>query len=168
KHATQEETPHNVESFIKQRTRWSQGFYEIFFKGDWLKLPMLKQKITAIYILLNSLLQAAIMIFLPLGLYIALTQRVPVPIALISYFPIVLLFLQLITNLVGIREFTTAYGEKLPFGFSAKMAIFYYPFQLLLAFSAFRAVRRFLSKSNAWEKTAHSNLHRQPAAQPQM
>ncbi|MCC7450609.1 MAG: glycosyltransferase, partial [Anaerolineae bacterium] len=42
KHATQEETPHNVESFIKQRTRWSQGFYEIFFKGDWLKLPMLK------------------------------------------------------------------------------------------------------------------------------
>jgi len=168
KHATQEETPANVESFIKQRTRWSQGFYEIFFKGDWLKLPMFKQKITAIYILLNSLLQAAIMIFLPLGLYIALTQRVPVPIALISYFPIVLLFLQLITNLVGIREFTAAYGEKLPFGFSAKMAIFYYPFQLLLAFSAFRAVRRFLSKKNAWEKTAHSNLHRQPAAQPQM
>jgi glycosyltransferase XagB len=161
KHATQEETPHNVDSFIKQRTRWCQGFYEIFFKGDWIKLPTLTQKITALYILLNSLMQALIALYLPVGIYIALTQEIPVPVALISYVPIFLLLLQMVTNLIGIREFTAAYNQRMPFLFTLKMIVFYYPFQLLLTLSAFRAVRRFIGKKNAWEKTEHSNLHRQ-------
>lgn len=161
KHATQEETPSTVESFIKQRTRWCQGFYEVFAKGDWLRLPSLKQKITALYILLNSLLQAAIILYLPVGLYVALTQQLPVPIALISYIPIFMLGMQLVVNLIGIREFTKAYGLALPLGFRFKMILHYYPYQLMMAFSAFRAVGRFLSRQNAWEKTAHANLHRQ-------
>lgn len=161
KHATQEETPDTVEQFIKQRTRWCQGFYEIFFKGDWLRLPSMKQKITAIYILLNSLLQASIVFFLPVGLFIAATQQIPVPIALLSYVPIYLLLMQLVTNLVGIREFTEAYGQKLPFLFRLRMILFYYPFQLMLSVSAMRAIWRFLSNNSAWEKTSHSNLHRQ-------
>jgi len=164
RHATQEETPDTVDSFIKQRTRWMQGFYEIFFKGDWRRLPMLKQKITSIYILLNSLMQALTVIFLPLGLYIALTQRIAVPIALMSFIPIFVLLVQMMINLIGIREFTLAYGKRLPLFFRFKMILWYYPFQLLLALSAFRAVRRFIRKQNAWEKTDHSNLHRQNAA----
>lgn len=163
KHATQEETPGTVEQFVKQRTRWSQGFYEVFFKGDWLKLPTLKQKITAIYILLNSLLQAAIVFFLPVGIFIAVTQQVPVPIALLSWVPIYLLLTQVVINLTGIREFTEAYGEKLPFLFRLRMLLFYYPYQLMLSISAMRAVWRFVTNNSNWEKTAHSNLHRQSA-----
>lgn len=162
--ATQEETPHNVEQFIKQRTRWCQGFYEIFRKADWLTLPTMKQRIAAIYILLNSLLQASILIFLPIGLFIALTQRVSVIISLVSYFPIFLMFVQGGITLVGIREFTESYGLKLPLGFRLRMIFFYYPYQLLLSVSAMRAVFRFLSNQNSWEKTAHSNLHRQNAS----
>lgn len=164
RHATQEETPDTVDSFIKQRTRWMQGFYEIFFKGDWRRLPMLKQKITSIYILLNSLMQALTVIFLPLGLYIALTQRIAVPIAMLSFVPIFILLIQMMINLVGIREFTHAYNKRLPLFFRFKMILWYYPFQLLLALSAARAVRRYIRKQNAWEKTDHSNLHRQSAA----
>jgi cellulose synthase/poly-beta-1,6-N-acetylglucosamine synthase-like glycosyltransferase len=161
-HVTQEETPATAESFIKQRTRWNQGFYEIFFKGDWLKLPLLKQKLTALYILLNSLLQAGVVLYAPVGLYVALTQRISVPIALISYLPIFMLLVQAVVNLVGLREFAAAYKFKLPFGFSLKMALVYYPYQLMLALAAFRAVGRFLARKNAWEKTTHANLHRQP------
>lgn len=164
KHVTQEETPANVESFIKQRTRWMQGFYEIFFKGDWRRLPSLKQKITSIYILLNSLMQALTVLFLPLGMYIALTQRIDVPVALMSYIPIFILIVQMMISLVGIREFTLAYNKRLPLFFRLKMILWYYPFQLLLAWSAARAVRRFVNKQNAWEKTDHANLHRQSAA----
>jgi cellulose synthase/poly-beta-1,6-N-acetylglucosamine synthase-like glycosyltransferase/uncharacterized protein YegL len=164
KHATQEETPHNVDSFIKQRTRWCQGFYEIFFKGDWLRLPGLTRKIVALYILLNSLMQALIVFFLPIGIYVALTQQIPVPIALVSYIPIFMLLAQLVVNLIGIREFTAAYGQRMPFLFSLKMIVFYYPFQLLLTVSAFRAIFRFITRKNAWEKTEHSNLHRQGQA----
>ena len=160
-HATREETPDTVESFIKQRTRWNQGFYQVFFKGDWAKLPTLKQRVIAVYILLNSLMQAAILLFLPVGLYIALTQQVSVPIALISYIPIYLLLLQLITNLIGIREFAEAYSVKLPLGFRLRMIAAYYPYHLLLAVAAGRAILRQLSQTQTWEKTAHSNLHRQ-------
>ena len=164
KHATQEETPHNVDSFIKQRTRWCQGFYEIFFKGDWIRLPGMTRKLVALYILLNSWMQALIVFYLPIGIYIALTQQIPVPIALISYIPIFLLLAQLVINLIGIREFTAAYNMRLPFLFSLKMIAAYYPFQLLLTASAFRAVFRFITNKNAWEKTEHSNLHRQAQA----
>lgn len=159
--ATREETPDSVEQFIKQRTRWDHGFYQIFRKGVWTELPTLKQRITAIYILLNSLLQAAIMLFLPIGVFIALTQRVSVPIALLSYLPIYILIFQLMLNMVGIKEFTEAYDLRLPFLFRFKMLLFFYPFQLLLSVAAVRAIFHFLTNQSAWEKTTHSNLHRQ-------
>jgi glycosyltransferase XagB len=167
-YATQEETPDTVDSFIKQRTRWVQGFYQIFFKFGWLRLPSLKQKIVALYILLNSLLQAAMLFYLPVGILVAATQQVPVPVALVSFIPIGFLILQMITSLVGIREFASVYGQKLPFGFTFKMMIFYYPYQLLLSVAALRAVYRFLRQQQAWEKTSHSNLHRQGQAMRQV
>lgn len=162
--ATQEETPHNVEQFIKQRTRWCQGFYEIFVKGDWTRLPTARQRIASIYILLNSLLQASVLIFLPIGVFILLTQSVSVPIALLSWLPVYLLFIQMIINLIGIREFTESYGLKLPFLFRLRMIVYYYPYQILLAAGAMRAIVRFLTNQSAWEKTAHSNLHRKSTA----
>jgi cellulose synthase/poly-beta-1,6-N-acetylglucosamine synthase-like glycosyltransferase len=163
-HATQEETPDSVDQFIKQRTRWNQGFYQVFFKGDWARMPSMKQKITALYILLNSLFQALIVLYLPLGLYIMLTQSLPVPIALISWIPIFMLITQLIVNLIGLGEFTRAYGERMPFLFRFKTALVYYPYQLLLSLSAARAIWRLVTNRSSWEKTAHSNLHRQSSA----
>jgi len=163
KQATQEETPHNIEQFIKQRTRWCQGFYEIFVKGDWTRLPTARQRIASIYILLNSLLQASVLLFLPVGAFILLTQELPVPIALLSWLPFYLMLIQMIINLIGIREFTTAYGLKLPFLFRVRMMLYYYPYQILLAAGAMRAIVRFLTNQSAWEKTAHSNLHRKSA-----
>ncbi|GAB5492784.1 MAG: hypothetical protein Phog2KO_29990 [Phototrophicaceae bacterium] len=159
--ATQEETPDSIEQFVKQRTRWNQGFYQIFAKGVWRELPTLKQRITAIYVLLNSLLQASIMLFLPVGVFIAVTQEVPVPIAIISYIPIYILIFQLMLNMIGLREFTDAYGMKIPFLFRLKMLGAFYPYQLMLSFSALRAIGRFLTNQSSWEKTTHSNLHRQ-------
>lgn len=160
KHATQEETPDTVESFIKQRTRWVQGFYQIFFKWDWARLPMMKQKIVALYILLNSLFQAAMLIFLPIGIYIAATQQIPVPLALLSYLPIYILLIQMAINLIGIREFTSAYQKRLPMFFTLKMILYYYPYQIMMAVAALRAVFRMMIGQAAWEKTSHSNLHR--------
>ena len=165
-HATQEETPDSVEQFIKQRTRWMQGFYEIFRKGDWLGMPMMKQKIVGVYILLNSLLQASLVLYLPMGIYIALTQEVPVPFAIVSWVPIYLLFLQLVAQLVGVKQYADAYGIHMPRGYRLKMMIYYYPYQLLLAASAARAVGRFLAGTNNWEKTSHSGAHRTGTAAP--
>lgn len=162
--ATREETPADVEEFIKQRTRWCQGFYEIFSDGKWLTLPKLSQRIASVYILMNSVLQALVLLFLPLGIYIGLTQQVPVLVALISWTPIYMLFLQMIITLIGMGEFANLYGMKLPLFFRLRMVMFYYPYQLLLAVSAIRAIYRFSTNQSAWEKTSHSNLHREAAS----
>lgn len=158
--ATREETPAGIEEFIKQRTRWCQGFYEIFTDWGWLGLPKLTQRIASFYILMNSVLQALVLLFLPLGIYIGLTQEVPVLVALISWAPIYMLFLQMVITLIGMGEFSSLYNMKLPFLFRLRMMIFYYPYQLLLAVSAIRAIWRFFTNQSAWEKTSHSNLHR--------
>ena len=73
-------------------------------------------------------------------------------------------FTQLIVNLIGLGEFTRAYGERMPFLFRFKTALVYFPYQLLLSFAAARAIWRLLTNRSSWEKTAHSNLHRQSNA----
>src|SRR5690606_13166015 len=56
KYSTQEETPPTLESFIKQRTRWHQGFLQILFGFDWLQLPQLRQKVLVGYVLAQPLI----------------------------------------------------------------------------------------------------------------
>ena len=163
KHVTQEETPGSVEQFIKQRTRWSQGFYEIFFKMDWWKLPKLKQKLGAIYILLNPLIQASMMFYLPIGLFVAFTQRVPLGLAIASYIPLGILLIELLITMAGIREFAATYEKGLPRFFVVKMGLSLYIFQLMLAVASLRACYRFARNRSAWEKTSHSNMHRTSA-----
>src|SRR2546427_4207594 len=43
-YVTREETPYTIAQFIKQRTRWNQGFIQILFKGEWLKMEKLSQR----------------------------------------------------------------------------------------------------------------------------
>src|SRR5258706_12960391 len=64
RYVTREETPPTLSQFIKQRTRWSQGFLQTLLKGDWRHLPRLKQRILAIYTLGFPAVQAV------LGFYI--------------------------------------------------------------------------------------------------
>jgi glycosyltransferase XagB len=160
RHVTQEETPATVGQFIKQRTRWSQGFFEIFFKFDWWHLSQLRQKLGAMYILMNPLFQASMMLYLPLGIYVALTQRIAVELAWLSYIPLAMLLLQLLITVAGIRQFAADYGKRLPRFFILRMVLAYYPFQVMLALASFRAVYRYLEGNHGWEKTTHSNEHR--------
>ncbi|MBV8719689.1 MAG: glycosyltransferase, partial [Chloroflexi bacterium] len=41
---TREETPPTLAQFIKQRTRWSQGFLQTLLKGEWKRMPTLGQR----------------------------------------------------------------------------------------------------------------------------
>src|SRR6266545_1345514 len=45
RYVTREETPTTVGEFVKQRTRWNQGFLQILGKGDWLRLPTWSQRL---------------------------------------------------------------------------------------------------------------------------
>jgi cellulose synthase/poly-beta-1,6-N-acetylglucosamine synthase-like glycosyltransferase len=159
-HATQEETPDSVKSFIKQRTRWNQGFLQIVRKKDWLKLPTFKQKLIAAYILLSPEIGALLFFYIPLAIGIALTQKLPVPVSLLSYLPFYLFIFQIAVCGLGIYEFCKAYRLKSSFWMPLKVMISFYPYQLLLMISSFRAGYRMLVNQIGWEKTAHTNAHR--------
>ncbi len=133
-------------------------------KGDWRRLPTLSQRALALYTLAFPLLQAVMMLYLPVSL---LTTFVKVPelVAMLSLLPLYMLLAQLAISLVGLFEFTSAYGLRPGLWTPLRMILTYLPYQWLLAFAALRAVWREVRGVTTWEKTAHTGAHRrgQPA-----
>lgn len=162
-HATREETPSDVVSFIKQRTRWNQGFLQILGKGSWWKLPTIRQKAIALYILLSPAIQAGMLLYIPVALYLAFTIKLPVVLSLFTIVPLMLFALQIVALCVGMYEFTRAYKLPFPLLIPFKILLTFYPYQLLLMVAAFRATYRFIFNVNGWEKTFHINAHRETA-----
>ncbi len=159
-HVTREETPTNLASFIKQRTRWNQGFLQVLFKGDWGKLPKFKQKLFAVYVLLSAELQTILLFYTPFAIWIAFTHKLSVWASLFSFIPLFLLLLQTVVQIIGLYEFTKANGLKFLFWMPLKVLATFYPYQLILTFSSFRAFYRVIFSLNSWEKTLHINAHR--------
>lgn len=160
KYTTKEETPTDTLSFIKQRTRWNQGFFQIFGKYDWLKLKTLKQKLLFLYILLLPMFQSMLLLLLPLCFILAFALDMPVVWALLSFIPLTLLVLQLVVYNIGFYEFLREYKIKYAPITALKLTLFFFPYQVLLSFSAFRALFRVIFGVNNWEKTLHINAHR--------
>ncbi len=161
RHATQEETPPDVFSFIKQRTRWNQGFLQIFFKGGWLNIKGWCRKFMAAYLLAWPEVQALYFLYIPFSLFSMFFIDMPVWLALYSIIPLFLfLFMFVILN-VGLYEFTIEYGFYYPWWMPLKLLITYLPYQFLLGISALRAVLRLIMGNLTWEKTQHINEHRQ-------
>jgi cellulose synthase/poly-beta-1,6-N-acetylglucosamine synthase-like glycosyltransferase len=159
-HATREETPESVGSFVKQRTRWNQGFLQILAKGDWRRLPRLRQKLLACYVLLTPVFQSILIVMLPFSIGVALTTKIAVGWAVFTFIPLGLLLMQFFVQVMGLYDFARAYKVRLHFGYPLLLALAYYPYQVLLASAAIRAVFRQVFKRANWEKTRHINAHR--------
>jgi cellulose synthase/poly-beta-1,6-N-acetylglucosamine synthase-like glycosyltransferase len=161
RYVTREETPDSVGSFIRQRTRWQQGFLQVLWKGSWLLLPRLSQRILAAYTLSYPYFEALYMLLWPLTLVEVLLLKEPVLVVMLSFLPLYALFLQFVAAAVGAFVFTREYGLTFSFLNLVSMFITFVPFQWLLGLSAIRGVYRELRKQNNWEKTTHIGAHRQ-------
>jgi cellulose synthase/poly-beta-1,6-N-acetylglucosamine synthase-like glycosyltransferase len=160
RYVTREETPPTVGQFIKQRTRWNQGFLQILGKGDWLHLPTWPQRLLALYTLGFPLIQALTMVYLPISLWLMFFGKLPILLALISSLPVYVLSIQIIISLVGLYEFTAVHRARPAPLALIWMLVAYMPFQWLLGLAALRAVWRLLRGVNNWEKTRHIGAHR--------
>jgi glycosyltransferase XagB len=160
-HVTKEETPDSMGAFIKQRTRWNHGYLQIIFKGDWMRLPSFRQKIVALYILVAPMLQVAYLFYLPFGIWIATQGKLPVLVSMFSFIPSYIFILQITVYFVGIREFVKTYKLKYSIWDSLKIVFMFFPYQIMLTISSFRAILRLLFNQNVWEKTKHVNAHRE-------
>lgn len=159
-HTTREESPVDIKNFIRQRTRWDQGFLQILKKGDWAKLPTVRQRVFAFYILLSPFPQSILFAIAPILVMIAITQKLPVPITLFTFLPLYLFIIQILVQIVASYEFTKAYKLKFPILTPFKIFITFFPYQLLLLYSSIRSLYRILRSQYSWEKTSHENIHR--------
>ena len=160
RHTTKEETPATIKSFIKQRTRWDQGFLQILFKGDWLRLPLFRQKLVSLYILLAPFFPIFILLYIPFGLVAGFMFRSLVALAMLTYIPFYLLLTIISVQILALREFTKTYGLKFSWMLPLKILMTYFPYVGVLTYSSVRAVLRFVLNTNEWEKTKHLNAHR--------
>lgn len=161
---TKEEAPSTIADFLRQRTRWNQGFLQVYAKGDWTKLPTFKKKAFISYILLSPIIQSVLFLYLPLSLYLAIMPNSSILFALISAVPGYLLLFQIVVNLCGLYFFSKVFKKHIKISTYLKVIVFFYPYQILLSYAAARAVYRILFKNISWEKTTHLNIHRAATA----
>lgn len=160
RYVTREETPHSVSQFIRQRTRWHQGFLQVLLKGDWLQLPTWSQRLLALYTLGFPMLHALLMLYLPLSIWMMLFVKLPDLVALISTLPAYMLLSQFVITLVGLYEFAEAHHVRPSSTYPLRLMIAFAPYQWLLGYASVRAAWRQLLGVNNWEKTSHTGAHR--------
>lgn len=160
RYVTREETPPTLQHFIKQRTRWSQGFMQTLQKGTWKQMPTRAQRWLAFYTLAFPNVQALLGLYVPASLIMTFTVKAPVPLALVSYLPVLLLAAHFMINVVGLYEFADAHGLPASPVMVVKMAVAWFPYQWVLAYAALRAFNRQVRGVSNWEKTAHVGMHR--------
>jgi glycosyltransferase XagB len=157
---TREETPADTAAFVRQRTRWHQGFLQVLRKGDWVRLPTVRQRLLALYTFSYPAIQVPLVAMWPIAVLGGYFLNTPIVIAMVTFLPMYALFLQFLVTLVGARMFTREYGIRLPVRTFLMLAITYLPYQWLLAFSSARAAYRELEVHEEWEKTLHVGAHR--------
>ena len=159
-YVTREETPPTLLSLYKQRTRWNQGFLQVLGKGEWKALPTLRQRMYARYLLNMPFLQAATGILIPISLAFILLVKVPTPVALITFLPLLPTVITLVVEAAGLTEFGRVYERKVRVRDYVRLVLGLVPYQVFLAAAAIRSVVRQLRGDGSWEKTEHTGAHR--------
>ena len=157
---TREETPHTIEQFIKQRTRWNQGFIQILFKGEWRKLPEFSQRILACYILILPEVQAFFALMIPISLLMFFLVKLPLWLAMLTFLPLYCFVLTIFIDIAALYEFVKVHQRAWRWHEALLLLLAFFPYQVILSIGALRAVLRYLNGKSNWEKTAHIGQHR--------
>ncbi|WP_026537248.1 glycosyltransferase family 2 protein [Arthrobacter sp. 9MFCol3.1] len=156
---TREETPDSLSGLVRQRTRWSLGFMQVFAKGDWKALPSRRMRTIAWWTLMQQHFMALAGVCIPIAIAAAIWGNFPLVVTLITFLPLVPTLVTVAFDVCMLHEF----------GRDHKFAISWYDYfrlvagtplyQMVLAFAALRALFKFGRRDFAWEKTDHSGSH---------
>ncbi|MFD7626086.1 glycosyltransferase [Streptomyces sp. NPDC059851] len=156
---TREETPDSLVSLLKQRTRWNQGFLQVYRKRDWRRLPGRGQRWLARYTLMTPFMQAASGVIIPVNTAVALFLDVPVGVAIITFLPLITALVTFVFEIVGLHDFGRQYGLRVRFVHYLKLIAGGPFYQVMLAGAAIRAVWREQRGRTEWELTRHTGAH---------
>ena len=157
---TKEETPHTIEQFIKQRTRWNQGFIQILLRGRWLQLEKPSQKLLALYVLMLPEILAFFTLMLPVSIVMLFFIKLPIWMAILTFMPLYCFILAMFIDLAGLHEFVKVHHRKWKWREALTLLVAFFPYQLLMGIGALRAVWRQMRGASNWEKTAHIGQHK--------
>lgn len=156
---TREETPDSLSGLIRQRTRWSLGFMQVFAKGDWKALPSRRMRTIAWWTLMQQHFMALAGVCIPIAIAAAIWGKFPLVVTLVTFLPLIPTLVTVAFDVCMLHEF----------GRDHKFAISWYDYfrliagtplyQMVLAFAALRALFKFVRRDFAWEKTDHSGSH---------
>jgi cellulose synthase/poly-beta-1,6-N-acetylglucosamine synthase-like glycosyltransferase len=156
---TKEETPDSISALVKQRTRWSLGFMQVYAKGDWKTLPTMRQRSIAWWTLMQQHFMAFTGLCLPLSILTALLGKFPIPVTMLAFAPLVPAIAAMVFDMCMLREFGRDHGYSIRFYDYARLIAGTPFYQVLLAFAALRALLKFMHSDFRWEKTAHAGSH---------
>lgn len=159
-HVTREETPPSAKVFVKQRTRWNQGFLQILSKKEWRKLPQFKQWALILYVLLSPVFMSIVIICSPLLVAAGFLFKTSILVSLLTFVPLFLTLMAMLISLIGLHEFGRDQNLKIKWRSYVYLVLSFLPYQTLLAIAGVRALLRELRGSRGWEKTAHVGAHR--------
>ena len=156
---TREETPGSITALLKQRTRWNQGFLQVYRKKDWKRLPNLRQRMLARYTLVTPFMQALSGVMIVIGIGVAFFAHVSIVVALISFSPVIPMTATAAFEAVGLHDFGQQYGLPVKFPDYVKLIVGSPFYQLILTAAALRAVWREFRGESDWELTQHVGAH---------
>jgi cellulose synthase/poly-beta-1,6-N-acetylglucosamine synthase-like glycosyltransferase len=167
--ATREESPPTIfnkrlGALFWQRDRWVRGFVTELVGGKWLELPTLRRRALAGYFLANPVLQAVSAVLLPLAVITALLVKAPIGLTLLMFAPLVPLGITVLSQLVGLRQFTRSYRVKARIWHYASLLFLAPLYQLILAGAAAMALYKYGKGDTRWYKTGRAAEHRVPLA----
>ena len=156
---TREETPQTLWKFVQQRVRWDQGFIQVFVEGEWRRLPTFSQRLMAVYILGFQFFQAYTGVVAPAFFIGGFVFDAPVGIVLAAFIPFGLGLLNVVVDLLLLRQFGQTYTERVRLRDYAGLVLGAPLFQLALGVAAVMALVRHLRGRTNWVKTTHVGAH---------
>lgn len=156
--ATQEHTPPHIfgsGGLFDQRVRWDQGFWQILQEGKWRKLPTLKQRLMALYILGTPLIAAASGLMMVLAVA-CIALKAPIVLTLFLFVPFAPLMLTLIMQVMELREFSREFAVKAAPRHYLSLIIGFFPYQFLLGIAGIVSVVREARGEYSWSKTSRN------------
>ncbi|GLI25902.1 hypothetical protein ARHIZOSPH14_01440 [Agromyces rhizosphaerae] len=156
---TREETPDSVRALVKQRTRWSLGFMQVYAKGQWRTLPRLSERITAWWTLTQQHLMALTGIAVPASIALAIFGKFPLGVTMITFLPLIATLATVALEVCMLREFGRDHAFRIRLRDYVTLVVSTPAYHLLLAVAAVRAFWKFQGGDFRWEKTAHKGSH---------
>jgi len=162
---TREEAPETLHALIKQRTRWALGFMQVLRKGEWKQLPTRGERLNAWWTLTQQHWMALAGLCMPVAVAVALVAKLPTPITLLTFIPLVFVVMTVVLECCMLAEFGRE--QNVPIGLRdvAVLIVSTPLYQVVLAVAAIRAFVKLYTGDLRWEKTAHTGAHLQPVGQ---